>query len=72
MKQTKSQAAKILRFLEKRRVITLPQARTMFDCERLSARICDLRERGHNILTEMMPTKTGKRVAKYRLIELAK
>jgi hypothetical protein len=37
-----------------------------FGCLRLAARIADLREKGHNITTEMV-TIRGKRVAVYRL-----
>ena len=63
-----SQNQKILKYLKTGRSLTQEEARSLFDCWRLSGRILDLRERGHSIFTEMV--KVGrKRFGKYYLIE---
>ena len=39
--------------------------RNNFDCNRLSARILNLRQSGHHIVTAMVQTKNGKVIAMY-------
>lgn len=51
--------------------VTLPMAREAANCERLAARINDLRRDGHQIETERFKTATGKTVARYRLKQTA-
>lgn len=63
-----SQTQTILEML-KRGPVTLPMARQQAQCERLAARINDLRREGHQIETERIKTSTGKTVAMYRLKE---
>ena len=50
-KHTNSQNARILRYLEYKGSITQAEAVELFDCYRLSARIFDLKEQGHDIRT---------------------
>lgn len=49
MKTNKSQSDQILEYLQKGYVLTPLDALKRFGCFRLSARIFDLRKRGHNI-----------------------
>jgi hypothetical protein len=51
--------------------ITPMQALKGCGCLRLAARIRDLRDQGHNIITEQV-NENGKRFAKYHLIQGAK
>jgi hypothetical protein len=51
---TKSQCSKILAYLQSGHAITTKIARQICDCERLAARISDLRKKGHNIQTTMI------------------
>ena len=72
--KTKSQCDKILKYLQTHKTgITPLQALDKFGCQRLSGRIYDLRDEGHNILTNMIEVKDRfgevKRVAQYRLVE---
>ena len=53
--QTESQCKMILFYLKERGSITSKEARSLCQCERLSARISDLRKKGIPIKTE---TKT--------------
>ncbi len=48
--------------------ITPIEALEQFGCFRLSARIKDLKNMGHDIVTEMVKLRSGKRCARYRLI----
>lgn len=61
----------ILAHLREGKTITDGEARAMFGCNRLAARIHDLRQRGHNIKDETITVKNriGKdcRVARYSL-----
>tara|TARA_R100001460_G_scaffold101327_1_gene145224 strand:+ start:190 stop:387 length:198 start_codon:yes stop_codon:yes gene_type:complete len=61
-----SQNNQILSYLEKGKKITPIDALNKFGCFRLSARILDLRQKGHNIITENI-TKDGKTFARYSL-----
>lgn len=63
----KTQTDKILAYLEKGRAITPLDALNRFGCFRLSARIDELRNMGHHIITETVK-KNGKRFAKYPLL----
>ena len=47
--------------------ITPLEALEKFNCFRLSGRIFEIRER-HPILTEMVETNSGKRVARYSIL----
>ena len=55
-KQSASQNAQILAWLESGRTLTTLQALELFGCIRLGARISELRSRGHNIKTDWMVT----------------
>jgi hypothetical protein len=65
---TKSQCSIILEHLQGGQTITTKIARQICDCERLAARISDLRKKGHNILTTMIYHGTVK-YASYSLIK---
>ena len=45
--------------------ITQLEALTQFGCFRLAARIADLRNKGLNVVTDMVTLENGKRVARY-------
>ena len=62
--QTQNQA--ILEYLERGNKITALEALTKFHCFRLSARIFNLREQGHNIVTHNK-TVDGKTFAEYSI-----
>ena len=47
--------------------ITQLEALTQFGCFRLAARIADLRDKGLNVVTDMVTLENGKRVARYFL-----
>lgn len=65
---TESQRAKILEYLKKGYSITPMSALEKFNCFRLGARIFDLKNKGHEIITDMVDDeKTDKRYASYRL-----
>ena len=64
---SESQNAKILSWLENGNKITSLEALRLFGCFRLASRVHDLRERGHNIMKEMIIQPNGKRVAQYSL-----
>lgn len=63
----KSQNEIIKHHLEQGKTLTALEALAKYDCFRLSARIANLRDQGLNIKTEIVETKSGKRVAKYSL-----
>ena len=63
-----SQNKQILNHLQSGRSITPVQALTSFGCFRLAARIHFLRQKGHNILTELKETPLGKSYALYRYV----
>lgn len=66
MKSTDSQTALIKGWLLNGRSITQLDALNMFGCFRLAARIANIREEGHDIVTDMI-TVNDKRIAKYYL-----
>lgn len=62
-----SQTQAILRALQKR-PLTAIDALKLCNCFRLAARVKDLRNDGHNIVTETI-TQKGKHFAQYRLVQ---
>ena len=65
MKATDSQNALIKGWLLNGYSITQLEALTQFGCFRLAARIADLRDKGLNVVTDMVTLENGKRVARY-------
>jgi Helix-turn-helix domain len=63
-----SQSNQILEHLKQGHSITVTQALSMFGCYALSQRIGDLKRQGHNIVSKMIKTAAGKRVASYRMV----
>ena len=64
----KSQCQEILDSMQEGHSLTDSDARRMFGCSRLSARIHDLRADGHSIITEKVK-QNGKRFARYSLVK---
>lgn len=64
---TESQNKQILEYLRRGKLLTPLQALDLFGCLRLSARIMNLRDQGHEIKTEIITLENGKRVAQYSL-----
>lgn len=64
-KQSQSQNARLLAFLQNGGRITSLDALNQFGCLRLSARIKDLRDRGYAIRDEFINVPSGKRVKQY-------
>ena len=65
-----SQKKQIKKYLEAGGFITPMAALEFWGCFRLAGRINTLRNEGMNIRTEMVTTRTGKRVAQYSLKKL--
>jgi len=65
MESTDSQNALIKDWLLNGYSITQLEALTQFGCFRLAARIADLRDKGLNVVTDMVTLENGKRVARY-------
>lgn len=65
--KTQTQTQRILARLEKGKSITPMEALEKYGCFRLSARIDDLRNEGHHVITNYV-TKNGKRFASYELL----
>ena len=63
-----TQIAAILSHLKRGSVIDPLRALSLFGCLRLAARIAELREQGYRIETRRLVTRSGKRVALYRLL----
>lgn len=69
MTEKEAQSKRILEYLQKGNSLTPLEALKMFDCMRLGARVYDLKNQGHNIVTEMVKDrKSGKIYACYRLM----
>ncbi len=51
---TRSQNERILLYLRQGNRLTGLEALDLFGCSRLSSRICDLKKRGHEILSEFI------------------
>jgi len=64
-----SQERQILVWLQAGNSITAMQALSIFGCWNLKGRMYDLRKKGYNIETKMIKTKSGKWIAKYKLIQ---
>ena len=64
MKATDSQNALIKGWLLNGYAITQREAAQQFGCDRLAARICELRDKGLNVVTDMV-TENGKTFARY-------
>ncbi|MDD0824633.1 helix-turn-helix domain-containing protein [Mannheimia sp. AT1] len=62
---SQSQNARILAHLKNGGRVTSLTSLKDFNCLRLSARIKDLRDRGHNIQSEPITLPDGKRVSQY-------
>ncbi len=62
-----SQAQRILDYLQKGTKISPVEALTLFGCFRLAARIGELRNQGHNIVTQICRDVNGRRYARYHL-----
>ena len=65
MVATDSQNALIKGWLLNGYTITQLEALNQFGCFRLAARISDLRDKGLNVVTDMVTLDNGKRVARY-------
>ena len=66
-KQSNSQCKKILADLLSGKTVTAISALRDYGCFRLSGRIFDLKHDGYNIVKTTQVTKSGKRVAAYKL-----
>ena len=69
MKRLTGQNRAILLFLESGGSLSTMDALEKFGSFRLSARIKNLRDQGHNIQTEWFTTSNGKKVARYFIPE---
>ena len=65
--RTRSQTRKIVDYLATGKGLTPLTALRRFGTLRLSGRILELRDQGHDIVTKMV-TRRGARVAEYRLV----
>lgn len=68
MEHTDSQCDQILKHLQQGHELTQLDALNKFQCFSLTQRVHDLKNRGHNITTEMIKLPSGKRIAKYKLV----
>ena len=64
-----SQEAQILAWLRAGKSLTPMEALSMFNCWALAQRIINIRKKGYDIHTEMITTHSGKRIARYTLIQ---
>ena len=60
-----SQEQKILYYMLRGNRITPLEAMQRFQCERLAARIADIRKKGFDVQSEYVATPSGKRVKSY-------
>ena len=67
MTPKRSQGERILEHLQHYGPLTPIDALELYGCFRLSARILDLKESGHNIKIEIKKLKNGKKVAVYSI-----
>jgi len=63
-----SQAGLILRHLQSGGTLTALDALDLFGCNRLAARIADLRAKGYRVQSTLIELPNGKRVASYKLL----
>ena len=66
-----SQTKSILNHLESGKGITTKEARKICQCERLAARISDLRAKGYDVITLMKQARNKSWYAEYWLSEFA-
>ena len=66
-KESQSQCQQIAAWLNNGNSITSLEALMRFSCMRLASRICDLREKGMDIVTQKIKTSNGKWVTEYKL-----
>ena len=66
--QRVSQKQAILSFLMTGERLTDVEARRLFGCGRIAARIYELKQDGHRIISENIRGSGGKYVASYRLV----
>ena len=64
-----SQARLILRHLQSGATLTALDALDLFGCNRLAARIADLRAKGYRVQSTLIELPNGKRVASYALLD---
>lgn len=69
--KNKSQCDIILDYLKAGNHITSLDAVLKFRCLRLSARIKDLRDKGHRIGSALVEGKDGKKYAEYWLVQIS-
>ena len=62
-----SQAGLILRHLQSGATLTALDALDLFGCNRLAARVADLKAKGYNVKSRWLVTPLGKRVSEYYL-----
>jgi hypothetical protein len=62
-----AQSKAILAHLQQGNTITGIEALNDFGCFRLAARIKDLKDKGHKIISEMIKLPNEKRIARYSL-----
>lgn len=67
MTSKESQTTQILNHILTAGSITSLEAIKFYNCLRLGARIFDLKDQGYNIKTQMVVTKSKKRIARYSL-----
>lgn len=60
-----SQEVKIMFYMLQGNKITPLEALQRFQCERLAARIADIKKRGHDVKSEFVTLPSGKRVKQY-------
>jgi hypothetical protein len=63
-----AQRTLVLQHLQRGGTLTALQALDLYGIGRLAARIEELRRAGHEIVSEMVETDTGKKVARYHLV----
>lgn len=62
-----SQNNSILEYLKQGNSITALEALKSFQCMRLASRIGDIKNMGHEVISNMIEIPSGKKVACYRL-----
>jgi hypothetical protein len=62
-----SQAGLILKHLQSGATLTALDALDLFGCNRLAARVADLKGKGYNVKSRWLVTPSGKRVSEYYL-----
>jgi len=65
--RSKSQGEEILGYLQRGNTLTALEALSLFGCNRLAARINELKNKGHDIGKETVKTPRGARIASYSL-----